>query len=132
MPKVATSRPGEMIIASLRGEILRLQTVYRIGADLVASDTDIGILSLALLQCPLHIYSIFALRASNERYLDGGVSGSDWGFGQTVAMVLLGANFLSIADGITGYIEEIEAQKLVKKVQSSLEEVSVVGSLVPS
>ncbi|KAH3973040.1 hypothetical protein HBH52_147430 [Parastagonospora nodorum] len=105
MPKVATSRPGEMIIASLRGEILGLQTAYGIGADLVASDTENQILSLALLQCPLHIYSIFALRASNERYLDGGVSGSDWGFGQIVAIVLLGANFLSIADGITGYIE---------------------------
>lgn len=102
MPKLATSRPGGMIIASLRGEILGLQAVYGIGADLVASDTENQILSLALLQCPLHIYSIFALRASNERYLDGGVSGSDWGFGQIVAMVLLGANFLSIADGITG------------------------------
>ncbi|KAH5160497.1 hypothetical protein HBH69_044600 [Parastagonospora nodorum] len=118
MPKVATSRPGEMIIASLRGEILRLQTVYRIGADLVASDTDIGILSLALLQCPLHIYSIFALRASNERYLDGGVSGSDWGFGQTVAMVLLGANFLSIADGITGTL--IREQPISKRKEDLL------------
>jgi hypothetical protein len=63
--------------------------------------------------------------------------------------VLLGANFLSIADGITGkvicviwadgvanarqgHIEEIEAQKLVEKMRISLEEVSVVGSLVPN
>jgi hypothetical protein len=107
MPKIATSRAGEIIIASLRGEILGLQGVYGIGADLVASDTENQLLSVALLQCPLHIYSIFALRASNERYLDGGVSGSDWGFGQIVAMVLLGANFLSIADGITGMSTDV-------------------------
>jgi hypothetical protein len=60
------------------------------------------IVNVALLQCPLHIYSIFALRSSNERYLDSGGAERDWGFGQIVAMVLLGANILPVIDGIAG------------------------------
>lgn len=46
------------------------------------------VLSVALLQCPLHGYILFALRASNEDYLSG-ESENVWGFGQIVALVLL-------------------------------------------
>lgn len=59
-------------------------------------------LSVAMLQCPLHIYSVFALRASNERYLEERRAEREWGFGQVAAMVLLGGNVLQIVDGIAG------------------------------
>jgi hypothetical protein len=65
-------------------------------------DIQYTILMIALLQCPLHIYSIFALRAANERYLEGGSEEAQWGFGQTVAVVLLGGNVLQIVDGVVG------------------------------
>ena len=55
-----------------------------------------------MLQCPLHIYSIFALRAANERYLEGGTTEQEWGFGQIAAVVLLGENILQIMDGVVG------------------------------
>ncbi|KAH7078018.1 hypothetical protein BKA63DRAFT_509505 [Paraphoma chrysanthemicola] len=67
-----------------------------------ATELQRFILSVAMLQCPLHIYSIFALRASNEKLLDEGNSERQWGFGQVAAMVLLGNNILQIVDGIAG------------------------------
>jgi hypothetical protein len=70
--------------------------------DQVASDAQNFIIGVAMLQSPLHIYSIFALRAANEQYLDSGSMERNWGFGQIVAIVLLGANVLSLADGVTG------------------------------
>ncbi|KAH8769469.1 hypothetical protein F5882DRAFT_333458 [Hyaloscypha sp. PMI_1271] len=63
-----------------------------------ATDLQYGILAIAMLQCPLHIYSIFALRASNEHYLEGG-SEKEWGLGQIAAVVLLGGNILQFVDG---------------------------------
>jgi hypothetical protein len=79
-----------------------MQILTSTQADVVASDAQNFIISVAMLQCPLHIYSIFALRAANEQYLDAGGAERDWGFDQIVAMVLLGVNVLSIADGVTG------------------------------
>lgn len=55
-----------------------------------------------MLQCPLHIYSIFALRAANEQLLEGGTTEKEWGFGQIAAVVLLGGNILQIVDGVFG------------------------------
>jgi hypothetical protein len=66
-----------------------------------ATDLQYAILALAMLQCPLHIYSIFALRASNEHYLEGG-SEKEWGLGQIAAVVLLGGNILQFVDGFIG------------------------------
>ncbi|KAH8768762.1 hypothetical protein BGZ57DRAFT_898373 [Hyaloscypha finlandica] len=63
-----------------------------------ATDLQYAILAIAMLQCPLHIYSIFALRASNEHYLEGG-SEKEWGLGQIAAVVLLGGNILQLVDG---------------------------------
>jgi hypothetical protein len=57
---------------------------------------------IAMMQCPLHIYSIFALRASNERFLGDGGSEQEWGFGQIAAVILLGGNILHFVDGIAG------------------------------
>jgi hypothetical protein len=44
-----------------------------------ATDLQYALLAIAMLQCPLHIYSIFALRASNEHSLEGGSErNGDW------------------------------------------------------
>lgn len=45
-------------------------------------------LFLALIQCPVHGYILFTIRASNDAYL-AGESENHWGFGQIVALVLL-------------------------------------------
>jgi hypothetical protein len=37
-----------------------------------ATDLQYALLAIAMLQRPLHIYLIFALRASNEHSLEGG------------------------------------------------------------
>ena len=63
-----------------------------------ATNLQYSILAIAMLQFPLHIYSIFALRASNEHYLEGG-SEKEWGLGQIAAVVLLGGNILQFVDG---------------------------------
>lgn len=49
-------------------------------------------LALAMLQCPVHGYMLFALRASNEDHLSGD-SENQWGFGQIIPLVL----FISVA-----------------------------------
>lgn len=66
----------------------------RFGFDsLMQSLGDIGgeeytIMMLAIVQCPLHGYMLFTLRASNDSYLSGD-SQNQWGFGQIVPLVLL-------------------------------------------
>jgi hypothetical protein len=47
----------------------------------------------ALLQYPLHLYSVIALRASNQSLLSG-ESENEWGFGQIVAVFLVVAILL--------------------------------------
>jgi hypothetical protein len=51
------------------------------------------LLLLATFQYAIHIYMIFAMRAANEHHLKGH-SENSWGFGQVVAMVLLGSSVL--------------------------------------
>lgn len=55
--------------------------------------TKLAVLTRAMLQYPLHIYMIFALRAANEYRLNGD-SENYWGFGQIVALVLLASSVL--------------------------------------
>jgi hypothetical protein len=57
--------------------------------------------SLACLQSLVYIYMIFALRHANEPYLGSNDASSEWGFGQVVALALLGANILPIVHIIT-------------------------------
>jgi hypothetical protein len=64
------------------------------------------VVRIALFQSPLHIYSIFALRSANEKFLEQGSTERDWGFGQIVSMVLLGAIVLTVADGVTGEFDD--------------------------
>jgi hypothetical protein len=76
--------------------------IAAISMSITATDLQYSLLTTAMLQSPLHIYSIFALRASNERYLEQGSSEREWGFGQIAAMVLLAGNLLQIVDCIAG------------------------------
>lgn len=63
-------------------------------ASALSSDRlKVTVLMLAMLQYPLHIYMIFALRAANEYRLNGD-SENYWGFGQIVALVLLTSSIL--------------------------------------
>lgn len=54
--------------------------------NLLEENTFMALL-LAILQCPVHGYMLFALRASNENHLSGD-SENQWGFGQIVPLVL--------------------------------------------
>jgi hypothetical protein len=60
------------------------------------------VLTYAFLQYPLHIYSIFALRSSNEPLLTSGTTEIEWGYAQIVNVVLLGSNIKALLDGIVG------------------------------
>ncbi|KAJ2987719.1 hypothetical protein NUW58_g4350 [Xylaria curta] len=54
---------------------------------------SITVLTVALVQYPVHVYTLYALRASNESYLSGD-SENQWGFGQVVALVLVASVLL--------------------------------------
>jgi hypothetical protein len=86
----------------MASENLQLMLQSLAFTSMPATDLQYTLLGIAMLQCPLHIYSIFALRASNERYLEDGSSEQDWGFGQIAAVVLLAGNILQIIDGVVG------------------------------
>lgn len=59
------------------------------------------VLILSFVQYPLHLYSVVALRVSNGRLLEGD-SEDTWGFGQVVALVLLGAVLARCVYGVFG------------------------------
>jgi hypothetical protein len=59
------------------------------------------VLTCALLQYPLHLYSIFALRTSNQHLLTG-ESENTWGFSQIVALVMVGQTIVECLRGIKG------------------------------
>lgn len=58
------------------------------------------VLGIAMVQFPVHTYMIFALRYSNEHRLSGD-SENTWGFGQIVALVLLGSTLVQSMGTIT-------------------------------
>lgn len=51
-------------------------------------DASVNVLTIGLIQYPVHVYMLFALRNSNESSLSGD-SENQWGFGQVVAVVLV-------------------------------------------
>jgi hypothetical protein len=61
----------------------------------------LAVVSTALLQFPLHLYMVIALRVSNEKYLEGD-SEDAWGFGQVVALILVIPVLRECANGYTG------------------------------
>lgn len=59
------------------------------------------VLCYASLQFPLHLYSVIALKAANQPFLQGD-SENMWGFGQVVAMVMFGATLTECCKGVKG------------------------------
>ncbi|PGH04733.1 hypothetical protein AJ79_07012 [Helicocarpus griseus UAMH5409] len=67
-------------------------------------DRSWSVLALSMLQFPLHLYFVIALRASNQGLLEGGRGGENsWGFGQVVAIVMLGGTVLKGCKGVKEY-----------------------------
>jgi len=58
----------------------------------------------ATLQYPAHLYFMIAVRKANSGHLEGTESESDWRFGQTTAVVLLGATLVELLTSIKEYI----------------------------
>jgi hypothetical protein len=75
--------------------------VHRVASRHTAERLAPSIVLVALLQYPLHLYMVIALRAVNEGRLTGG-SENAWGFGQIVALILMSATFLECVRGIAG------------------------------
>jgi hypothetical protein len=59
------------------------------------------VIGFAILQFPLHLYAVIALKLSNKRLLEGG-NEAHWGFGQIFAVAMLGLTCFQLADGIRG------------------------------
>jgi len=59
------------------------------------------VLSLAMVQYPLHLYNVFALRAANQHLLSG-ESENTWGFGQIVALIMVGQTLVEFCRGVKG------------------------------
>jgi len=74
------------------------------GDDILRSATTVGVLIVAMLQYPLHIYSLFTLRGNNEGPLTNGSEEKHWGFAQIVAVVLLVTNVILLVNGIQGIV----------------------------
>lgn len=74
------------ILTVLVEPLLTLFNYYFLLLNLLEQNTFMA-LALAILQCPVHGYMLFALRASNENHLSGD-SENQWGFGQIVPLVL--------------------------------------------
>ena len=85
------------IVQQLRDSGMPFLFSLSIGSDKL----KFAVLTLAMLQYPLHIYMIFALRAGNEHLLNGD-SENYWGFGQIVALVLLASSVLQGFRAILG------------------------------
>jgi hypothetical protein len=61
----------------------------------------LAVIIMALLQFPLHLYMVVALRTSNNPYLKGD-SENSWGFGQVVALVLIIPVLIELFSSWTG------------------------------
>jgi hypothetical protein len=62
----------------------------------------LAVLPVAAVQGPLHAYLSFTLRRNNETFLISGITEQQWGFGQIIAMILLGTNIIVLVNGIQG------------------------------
>ncbi|KUJ08104.1 uncharacterized protein LY89DRAFT_789337 [Mollisia scopiformis] len=63
-----------------------------------------SVISVAFLQFPLHAYSTFTLRRSNESLLNSSNVEQAWGFSQVGAMVLLAPNLIGIIIAVHKYL----------------------------
>ena len=67
------------------------------------------IITTSTLQFLLHVYTLVALRISNEPLLDNAALENEWGFGQVVAIMMLAATLLECARGFEGKLTFAEA-----------------------
>jgi len=61
------------------------------------------VLIVALMQFPVHLYMMIALRVANQELLEGTESENGWDFGQTTAVLLLGVTVNELATKAWGY-----------------------------
>ncbi|KAK2743478.1 hypothetical protein FQN55_007249 [Onygenales sp. PD_40] len=61
------------------------------------------VLTLAMIQFPLHLYSVVAMRRANEGLLEGGGEENRWGFGQVVAIIMLAGTLIECLKGVQEY-----------------------------
>lgn len=64
---------------------------------------------LAMLQYPLHLYMVIALRAANEALLSGD-SENEWGFGQIVALITAFSTIFECFRGVSGRLYEADEE----------------------
>ena len=76
----------------------------RLSSSALSAVTSLSNLNTGVLQFPLHLYNIFALRASNESFLTSGTTEQQWGFGQIVALVIVGNNIVLLANATQEYL----------------------------
>ena len=101
------SSPGNWAAIFSSHVFISLLLATGVGIDLlhlgrIARNVSIMVLSFAAVQSPIHTYCIFALRGYNEAFLTSGTTEQQWGFGQTVAIILLGTNIVVLVNGIQG------------------------------
>jgi hypothetical protein len=68
----------------------------------------------AAIQYPVHLYFMIAVRKANSKHLEGSESENDWRFGQTTAVVLLGATLTELVSSLMEYInfeKKVEAHE---------------------
>lgn len=95
---------GVLILCLLLSSLLSLQEKIQILPDNEIDVTIIHrlmIMVAASLQYPLHLYNVFALRASNHDLLQGD-SENDWGFGQIVALIMVGQTLVECCRAVHG------------------------------
>jgi hypothetical protein len=63
-----------------------------------------SVLGFALLQFPVHVYMLVTLRTANQELVEGEKQENEWGFGQTVAIVLLLDTAISCVAGLKGQL----------------------------
>ena len=66
-----------------------------------------NVVSVASLQLPLHAYSIVALRLSNGNLLSDDDDKYNWGFGQIIALIILGITLVEVFRGGKTLIQTI-------------------------
>jgi hypothetical protein len=79
-----------------------LSLAIGVAMDLIRRYFSPYVVLFAALMGPIHAYSIFSLRRYNETFLTSGITEQQWGFGQTVSMILLGTNVIVLVNGIQG------------------------------
>ncbi|KAI0012747.1 hypothetical protein F4779DRAFT_566716 [Xylariaceae sp. FL0662B] len=110
----AISLPGSSLLTLIKGFVGTRPDVYEEVGEMLRRSEHIAeeenkvylrfsILVIALLQYPLHNYTLFQLRISNEPYLSGD-SENEWGFGQIIALVLLASVVLECVRATVEYI----------------------------